>query len=59
MKILYFTFVYPNLLYGIEVYANTPSSHISMVQGKVQQTVENCSGLFNTNKDKHALQVKN
>ena len=28
MKLLYFAFVYPHLLYGIEVYANTPFSHI-------------------------------
>jgi len=29
LKLIYFAFVYPHLLYGIELYANTSSSHLS------------------------------
>jgi len=29
LKMLYFAFVFPHLLYGIEIYGNTYQSHLS------------------------------
>ena len=46
MKLLHFTFVYPHLLYGIAVYANTPSSHISKLQilnNRLLRIAQDCS----------------
>ena len=32
LKLLYFAFVYPHLLYGIEIYANTCRSYINKLE---------------------------
>ena len=32
LKSIYFAFVHPHLLYGIELYANTSSSHLSKLE---------------------------
>jgi len=45
MKLLYFIIVYPHVLYGIEVYPNTPS-HISKLQilnNKLLRISQDCS----------------
>jgi len=45
MKLLYSTFVYPHLLYGIEVYANTPFSHIyklHILNNKLLRIAQDC-----------------
>ena len=45
LRMLYFTFVYPQLLYGIEVYANTCKSHIEkliILNNKLLRVAQNC-----------------
>jgi len=36
LKIIYFAFVHTYLLYGIEVYANTTSNHLTVLNNKLQ-----------------------
>lgn len=46
LKMLYFNFVYPQLLYGIEVYANSCKSHLeklTVLNNKLLRIVQNCS----------------
>jgi len=43
---LYFAFVYPHLLYGIEIYGNTCKSHISKLEilnNKILRILQNKS----------------
>ena len=45
LRMLYFTFVYPQLLYGIEVYANTCKSHLEklvVLNNKLLRIAQNC-----------------
>ena len=46
MKMLYFAFVYPQLLYGIAVYANTCKSHLGklmVLNNKLLRIAQNCT----------------
>jgi len=46
LKRLYFAFVYPHLLYGIEIYGNTCKSHITKLEilnDKILRTLQNKS----------------
>ena len=45
-KDIYFTFVYPQLLYGVEVYANTCKSHLeklTILNNKLLRIAQSCS----------------
>ena len=48
---LYFTFVHPQLLYGVEVYANTCKSHLE----KLLFLITNCCALLKTVQYEHVL----
>jgi len=46
LKMLYFTFVYPQLLFGVEVYANTCKSHLEkliVLNNKLLRIAQSCS----------------
>ena len=46
LKVLYFAFVYPHLLYGIEIYGNTYKSHITKLEilnNKILRILQNKS----------------
>ena len=49
---LYFTFVYPQLLYGVEVYANACKSHLeklTVLNNKLLRIAQNCPVRNTTN----------
>ena len=52
MKMLYFAFIYPLLLYGIAVYANTCKSHLDkllVLNNKLLHIAQNCKLRCRTN----------
>ena len=63
IRILYFAFVYPHLLNGIEIYANTGSTHLEKLQklnNKILRVVQNKpynSPVFNLYKAYNTLRI--
>ena len=63
IRTLYFAFVYPHLLHGIEIYANTGSTHLEKLQklnNKILRVVQNKpynSPVFNLYKAYNTLPI--
>ena len=54
LRMLYFTFVYPQLLYGVEVYANACKSHLEKL---IVLSTINCCALRKTAQYEHVLWI--